>query len=58
MKKTTREGVVIIWETNLSGEAVVPVAMIRGNGKVEYFALTPMGMQDHEELWEADKVGN
>lgn len=50
MKTTTKEGVILIWEDN------VPIVMIRGNGKVEYFQLTPMGMQDHEELWSADNV--
>lgn len=50
MKTTTKEGVIIIWEDT------VPIAMIRGNGKVEYFALTSMGMEEHEELWSADNV--
>ena len=49
-KQTTKEGVIIIWEDN------VAIAMIRGNGKVEYFTLTPMGMSDHEEIWSADNV--
>lgn len=49
-KQTTKEGVVLIWEDG------APIAMIRGNGKVEYFELTPMGMIDHERLWSADNV--
>lgn len=49
-KQATKEGVILIWEDN------VPVAMIRGNGKVEYFKLTTMGMAEHEELWESDVI--
>ena len=49
-KTTTKEGVVLIWEDG------APIALIRGNGKVEYFSLKPMGLQEHEELWSADNV--
>lgn len=50
MKTVTKEGVILIWEDN------VPIAMIRGNGTVQYFKLETMGMEEHEQLWNADNV--
>jgi hypothetical protein len=50
MKTTTKEGVILIWEDN------EPIAMIRGNGTVQYFKLSSMGMEEHEELWSSDVV--
>jgi hypothetical protein len=51
--KAGTEGVIIIYNDESDD---VPSYMVRKNGAVQYFKLTPMAFGDHAELWGAEKI--